>query len=59
MNFHNIYPEIVEISNFHKLFFAKKGLEYYGRMGKGSALQAKYAEQKIAVENLIASLDQK
>jgi hypothetical protein len=59
MNFHNIFPEIVEISNFHKLFFAKKGLEYYGRMGKGSALQAKYAEQKIAVENLIASLDQK
>jgi hypothetical protein len=59
MNFHNIYPEIVEISNFHKLFFAKKGLEYYGRMGKGSALQAKYTEQKIAVENLIASLDQK
>jgi hypothetical protein len=59
MNFHNIYPEIVEISNFHKLFFAKKGLEYYNRMGEGSALQAKYADQKIAVENLIASLDQK
>jgi hypothetical protein len=59
MNFHNIFPEIVEISNFHKTFFAKKGLEYYARMGEGSELQAKYAEQKKAVENLIASLDQK
>lgn len=57
MNFHNIFPEILEISNFHKTFFAKKGLEYYERMGEGSELQKKYANQKIEVENLLASLD--
>ena len=59
MNFHNIFPEIFELPTFHKLFFAKKGLEYYDRMGENSELQLKYADQKIAVDKLIASLAQK
>lgn len=58
MNFHSIFSEICEMSTFHKLFFAKKGLEYYNRMGENSELQLKYVDQKIAVDNLIASLDQ-
>lgn len=56
MNFHIQFPQIPEISNFHKRFFANKGLEYYNRMGEGSELQQKYAEQKKQVEDLILSL---
>jgi hypothetical protein len=53
MNFNILYPQVPEISNFHKKFFASKGLEYYNRMGEGSELQSKYAEQKKQVEDLI------
>lgn len=57
MNFHNLFPQVPEISNFHKKFFAQKGLEYYKRMGEGSELQQKYAEQKKQVDDLIISLE--
>jgi len=57
MNFHNLFPQVPEISNFHKKFFAQKGLEYYKRMGVGSELQKKYAEQKKQVDDLIISLN--
>jgi hypothetical protein len=57
MNFHTQFPQIPEISNFHKKFFANKGLEYYNRMGKGSELQQKYAHQKKQVEDFISSLE--
>lgn len=56
MNFHVLFPQVPEISNFHKRFFANKGLEYYERMGKDSELQLKYAQQKKQVEDLIARL---
>ena len=56
MNFNILFPQVPEISNFHKKFFAQKGMEYYNRMGEGSELQKKYAEQKKQVEDLIASL---
>lgn len=56
MNFHNLYPQIPEVSNFHKKFFASKGMEYYNRMGEGSELQIKYAHQKREVEELIKTL---
>lgn len=56
MNFHIQFPQIPQISNFHKKFFANKGLEYYNRMGEGSELQQKYAVQKRQVEDLIAYL---
>lgn len=53
MLFHQMYPQIPDASVFHRKFFANKALEYYNRMGENSELQLKYAEQKIAVENLL------
>lgn len=58
MNFHILYPQIPEVSNFHKKFFAAKGLEYYNRMGEGSELQIKYAHQKKEVDELLISLNE-
>ncbi|WP_313804695.1 hypothetical protein [Flavobacterium sp.] len=58
MLFHTIFPRIPECSDYHKKFFASKAFEYYNRMGEGSELQHKYAEQKLNVENLVASLPQ-
>jgi hypothetical protein len=58
MLFHNIFPLVPECSDYHKKFFAGKALEYYNRMGEGSDLQQKYTQQKLDVENLVASLSQ-
>lgn len=57
MLFHKIFPNFLEVSNFHKKFFAEKAFSYYQRMGEGSELQIKYADQKKEIEDLIASLD--
>jgi len=57
MLFHKIFPNYLEVSNFHKRFFAKKAYDYYRRMGEGSELQLKYADQKKEMEDFIASLD--
>lgn len=56
MLFHEIFPLVPECSDFHKKLFGEKALEYYKRMGENSALQQKYAAQKLEVENLLASL---
>lgn len=56
MLFHKIYTKIPEVKPFQKLFFAKKALEYYDRMGEGSELQYVYQKQKTAVDELITSL---
>lgn len=56
MLFHQFFPQIPEVSDFHKKAFGNKALEYYKRMGEGSELQQKYAKQKIEVEHLISSL---
>lgn len=56
MIFHKIYPQIPEVSNYQKKFFALKSLDYYKRMGEGSDLQKKYAIQKVEIDDLIASL---
>lgn len=56
MNFNVLFPQIPKLSNFYKKFFANKGLEYYQRMGEGSELQQKYAQQKKQVTDLLASL---
>ncbi len=56
MLFHEVFPNVPDVSDFHKKFFGGKALEYYKRMGEGSELQTKYAEQKLEVENLINSL---
>ena len=42
-----------ELSPFYIKQFGEKALEYYRRMGEGSELQQKYAEQKKEVEDLI------
>jgi hypothetical protein len=59
MLFHRIFPQIPELSDFHKRFFAKKALEYYNRMGEGSELQLNYANQKLETDNLLSFLDAK
>jgi hypothetical protein len=56
MLFKKIFPNIPAVSNFHKKSFAKKAFDYYNRMGEGSELQTKYAEQKKEMETLIDSL---
>nr|WP_315031663.1 hypothetical protein [uncultured Chryseobacterium sp.] len=53
MLFHKVFPQIPEVSDFHKKFFGNKALEYYKRMGVDSELQQKYEEQKTEVEHLI------
>ncbi|MGH2666241.1 hypothetical protein [Flavobacterium sp.] len=56
MLFHKTYPQIPDMPKHQLLFFANKGLDYYRKMGENSALQQKYAQQKLEVENLVASL---
>ena len=55
MLFHKIFPQVPVLSAFYIKQFGEKALEYYRRMGENSDLQAKYAEQKKEVEDLIAS----
>ena len=57
MLFHKIFPQIPEVADFHKRFFAKKALEYFNRMGEGSQLQLKYAAQKLEVDYLLLILE--
>ena len=59
MNFNQQFPQLPNITDFHKLFFAKKGLEYFERMGENSPLQIKYDYQKKQVEELISILEKK
>lgn len=56
MLFHDEFPLVPDVSDFHKKFFGEKALEYYKRMGENSDLQEKYSEDKIKVENLIAAV---
>lgn len=53
MLFHKVFPNIPNLSDFHKKQFALKALEYYKRMGEGSELQQKYADEKLQVEHLL------
>ncbi|MGL6038516.1 MAG: hypothetical protein ACRC0E_06470 [Soonwooa sp.] len=54
MLFHTQFPNIPDVEDYHKKFFGEKALEYYKRMGEGSKLQQKYAEEK---ERLVAFLE--
>ncbi|MCP2037363.1 hypothetical protein [Chryseobacterium sp. HSC-36S06] len=56
MLFHKVFPNVPEVSDFHKKFFGQKALEYYRRMGDSSKLQENYKEQKFEVEALINNL---
>ena len=53
MLFHEKYPQVPELSQFHKRFFANKALEYYNRMGESTLLQIKYANQKQKIDLLL------
>ncbi len=53
MLFHNVFPQIPDMTVFFIKSFALKALEYYRRMGEGSELQQQYLQQKIEVENLL------
>ncbi|MBO4233354.1 hypothetical protein FO675_03385 [Riemerella anatipestifer] len=56
--FHKIFPQIPDAPDFNRKQFADKALEYYRRMGEGSALQEKYDSQKEEVEALKIELSQ-
>lgn len=51
--FHKQFPQIPELSDFHKKAFASKALDYYNRIEVGSELQLKYAEEKEEVERFL------
>lgn len=53
MLFHKVFPQIPDAPEFNQKQFAEKALEYYKRMGEGSELQKKYAEEKIKVEQFL------
>ena len=53
MLFHKEFPQIPDAPDFNRKQFAQKALEYYKRMGEGSELQKKYAEEKKEVEALL------
>ncbi|WP_300674242.1 hypothetical protein [Soonwooa sp.] len=56
MLFHTNFPNIPDVSDYHKKFFGEKALEYYKRMGEESDLQIKYAEQKQRLLNFLENL---
>jgi hypothetical protein len=56
MLFHKTYPQVPDVPKHQQIFFANKALDYYRKMGEGSSIQEKYAEQKKEVEDFVASL---
>ncbi len=54
--FHKQFPQIPELSAFHKKASATKALDCYNRMEVGSELQLKYAQQKEEVERLLNTM---
>lgn len=59
MLFHERFPKVPNASNFYRIQFAKKALEYYKRMGIDSLLQLQYKDQKFKVEQLLLSMSTK
>ena len=56
MLFHKTYPQIPDMPKNQQIFFSNKALYYYNRMGDGSDLQKKYAQQKEEVVTFVKSL---
>lgn len=52
MLFHKNFPQIPDAPDFNRKQFAEKAFEYYKRMGEGSELQLKYADEKKEVEQI-------
>lgn len=58
MLFHQIYPQVPEMSDFHKKWFGERAITYYNRMEIGGELQQKYSQQKTEIDQLINNLPQ-
>lgn len=56
MLFHKTFPLIPQAKDFFRSQFATKALEYYRRMGEGSALQQKYGGEREEVQQLLGSM---
>lgn len=56
MLFHTHFPQIPDAPDFNQKQFCEKALEYYKRMGEGSELQQKYADEKALVEKKLLDL---
>lgn len=56
MLFRKIYPNLPEISNFHKKSFCVKALQYFHLMGENSLLRAKYLAQKKEIDLLLKTV---
>lgn len=52
MLFHKNFPQIPDAPDFNRKQFAEKAFEYFKRMGEGSDLQLKYADEKKEVEQV-------
>lgn len=59
MLFHKVFPQVPDVSDFHKKFFGDKALEYYRRMGENSELQEKYLIEKQLILQLLAEIKNK
>lgn len=59
MLFHKIFPQIPEMSDFHKDWFGKRALTYYNRMEAGGELQKKYEFQKNEIQTILDKLQLK
>lgn len=59
MIYHEIFPQIPSVSDFHQKAFAEKALVYYNRMENGGELQQKYLAQKQELEKLIEKINAK
>ncbi len=53
MLLHIQYSHIPKMNQQYQVFFAKKAMVYYSRMGENSPLQQKYALQHKEIENLL------
>lgn len=56
MLFHTIFPQVPEMSDFHKDWFGNRALAYYNRMYAGGDLQKKYEKQKSEIESLLQTV---
>ncbi len=56
MLFHKNFPQIPDAPDFSRKNFAEQALVYYKRMGEGSELQQKYADEKQKVESLLEDI---
>lgn len=59
MIYHEVFPQIPNVSEFHQKAFAEKAIIYYNRMEKDRELQQKYLARKLELEDLVATINAK